>query len=183
MPKYVFYKLNKMIVILYDSESEEIQRLVSRIRNGIGNCETMSLDNVSYSLLGRADTIIFGCKSGFTPGLSLRMLHFMDRTQDRFLNQVWKNKFAAGFTIDEGSSSIQTLEGLFAFACKHSMIWIPQGHLEENEGHNRPTGTTVNRNKSYLGCIATLQNTDLTAETFGRRISQQTSRLLNPRQG
>ena len=172
-----------MIVILYDSDSEEIQRVALRIRNGIGNCETMTLNNVSYSVLGRADTIIFGCASGFSQGISHGMLQFMDRSQDRFLNQVWKNKFAAGFTIDEGSTSIKTLEYLFAFTCKHSMMWIPQGHLEENEGQNRPTGTTINSNKSYLGCIATLRNLDLTAETFGRRISQQTSRLLNPMQG
>lgn len=183
MPKWQLYNLNKMIVILYDSESEEIQRVVSRIRNGIGRCETMSLDNISYSVLGRADTIIFGCKSGITPGLSNGMLQFMDRTHDRFANQVWKNKFAAGFTIGQGSTTMKTLEDLFAFACKHSMIWIPQGHLEENEGSIRPMGTTVNSNKSYLGCIATLENTDLTAETFGRRISQQTERLLNPRGG
>jgi len=171
-----------MIVILYDSESEEIQRVVSRIRNGIGNCEIMTLDNISYSVLGRADTIIFGCKSGLTPGISQGMLEFMDHSHDRFANQVWKNKFAAGFTIGEGSTTVKTLEDLFAFACKHSMIWIPQGHLEENEGQNRSMGTTINSNKSYLGCIATLRNTDLTAETFGRRIRQQTERLLNPRQ-
>jgi multimeric flavodoxin WrbA len=171
-----------MIVILYDSDSEEIHRIAMRIRNEIqGNCELMALNNVSYSFLGRADTIIFGCASGFTPGLSYRMLQFMDRSQDRFLNQVWKNKFASAFTIDQGANSTKTLEDFFAFACKHSMIWIPQGHLEENEGQNRPTGTTVNSNKSYLGCIATLRNIDLTAETFGRRISQQTERLLNPR--
>lgn len=183
MPKSELYNLNKMIVILYDSESEEIQRIVSRIRNGIGHCETMAVNNISYSVLARADTIIFGCKSGFTPGLSNGMLEFMDRTQDRFANQVWKNKFASGFTIDEGSNSVKIIEDLFTFACKHSMIWIPQGHLEVNEGQNRPTGTTVNRNKSYLGCIATLHTVDLTAETFGRRISQQTSRLLNHMQG
>jgi multimeric flavodoxin WrbA len=172
-----------MIVILYDSDSEEIHRIAMRIRNGIeGNCELMTLNNVSYSFLGRADTIIFGCSSGFTPGLSYRMLQFMDRSQDRFLNQVWKNKFASAFTIDEGSTSTKTLEDLFAFACKHTMIWIPQGHLEENEGSSRPTGTTVNRNKSYLGCIAAVHTTDLTSETFGRRISQQTEQLLNTRQ-
>jgi hypothetical protein len=171
-----------MIVILYDTESEEIQRVVSRIRNGIGNCEMMTLDNINHSILERADTIIFGCKSGLTPGISRGMLEFMDRSHDRFANQVWKNKFAAGFTIGEGSTSIKTLEDIFAFACKHSMIWIPQGHLEENEGQNRSMGTTINSNKSYLGCIATLRNTDLTAETFGRRIRQQTERLLNRRQ-
>jgi len=171
-----------MIVILYDSDSEEIRQVASRIRNGIGNCETMALNNISYSVLGRADTIIFGCKSGLTPGISQGMLQFMDRSQDRFANQAWKNKLAAGFTIGEGSTTLKTLEDLFAFACKHSMIWIPQGHLEENEGQNRPMGTTVNSNKSYLGCIASLRNTDLTAETFGRRISQQTDRLLNRRQ-
>jgi multimeric flavodoxin WrbA len=171
-----------MIVILYDAESEEIHRVVSRIRNGMGGrCEIMTLDKICHSVLEQADTIIFGCKSGLTPGLSNRMLEFMDRTQDRFINQVWRNKFASGFTIGEGSTSIKTLEGLFAFTCKHSMIWIPQGHLEENEGQNIPMGTTVNSNKSYLGCIATLRNTDLTAETFGKRIRQQTERLLNPR--
>ena len=169
-----------MIVILYDSESDEIHRIALKIRSGIsGNCELMALNNISYSFLGRADTIIFGCKSGFTPGLSHRMLQFMDSSHDRFVNQVWKNKFAAGFTVGEG---VKTLEDLFAFACKHSMIWIPQGHLEENEGSSRPIGTTVNSNKSYLGCIGTLRNLDLTAETFGRRISQQTRRL-NPMQG
>jgi hypothetical protein len=171
-----------MIVILYDSESEEIQRVASRIRNGIGNCETMALNNISYSVLARANTILFGCASGLSTGVSYRMLEFMERTRDRFANQVWKNKFASGFTIDEGSSSIKIIEDLFSFACKHSMIWIPQGHLAENEGQNRPTGTTVNRNKSYLGCIATLDVRDLTAETFGRRIREQTERLLNPRQ-
>jgi hypothetical protein len=62
------------------------------------------------------------------------------------------------------------------------MIWIPQGHLEENEGQNRPADTTINSNKSYLGCIASVDHTDLTAETFGRRISEQTDRLLNIRQ-
>jgi len=173
-----------MIVILYDSDSEEIHRIALRIRNGIqGNCELMALNNVSYSFLGRADTIIFGCSSGFTPGLSYRMIQFMDRSQDRFLNQVWKNKFASAFTIDEGSTSMKTLEDLFAFACKHSMIWIPQGHLAENEGSTRPVGTTVNRNKSYLGCISILHDTDLTAETFGRRIGEQTRRILNIRGG
>lgn len=170
-----------MIVILYDSETEEIQRVTSRIRNGIRNCETMTLDNISYSVLGRADTIIFGCASSFT-GISYRMLEFMDRSRDRFANQVWKNKLASGFTVDEGSNSIKVIEELFSFACKHSMIWIPQGHLAENEGSSRPPGTTVNNNKSYLGCIATLQNTDLTAETFGIRIREQTERLLNIRQ-
>jgi len=172
-----------MIVILYDSESEEIQRVVSRIRNGMGGrCETMTLNNISYSVLERADTIIFGCKSGLTPGISQGMLEFMNRTHDRFVNQAWKNKFAAGFTIGQGSTTLKTLEDLFAFSCKHSMIWIPQGHLEENEGQNKPMGTKINTNKSYLGCIASLENIDITAETFGRRISQQTHRLLNPRQ-
>jgi len=169
-----------MIVILYDSESEEIHRIAIRIKNGIQEpCELMTLNNITHSLLSRAHTIIFGCASGFTPGLSYRMVLFMDRTQDRFLNQVWKNKFASAFTFDEGLNSIKTIECLCTFACKHSMIWIPQGHLAENEGSSRPSGTTVNSNKSYLGCIASLDSIDLTAETFGRRISQQTSRLLN----
>ena len=146
-----------MIVILYDSETEELHRLAVRIRNGIqGTCHLMQLSSITYPLLDRASTILFGCASGFTPGLSYRMLQFMDRSQERFLNQVWKNKFASGFTFDNGTNSIKTIEDICGFATKHSMIWIPQGHLAENEGHNRPTGTTVNRNNSYLGCIGTM---------------------------
>ena len=55
------------------------------------------------------------------------------------------------------------------------MIWIPQGHLAENEG----TGMRgINKNKSYLGCIS--EENDFTPFFFGKRIAQQCShfRLL-----
>jgi multimeric flavodoxin WrbA len=173
-----------MIVILYDAECHMTQGIALRIKAGINQeCQLMGIDTIDYGIINQASTIIFGCRTGFTPGVSYRMLRFMDRSYDRFANQLWKNKFAAGFTTDTGSNSTRVIEDICMFTAKHSMIWIPQGHLAENEGHNRPRGTRVNSNKSYLGCIASLEDNDLTAESFGRRISQQTERLLNPIQG
>lgn len=175
-----------MIVILYDSDCHITHTIAQRILSGLQSenvtARLMSVDGVNEARLNLADCIIFGCRTGFTPGITTKMSQFMDSTRDRFENQAWKNKFAAGFTTSTGSNSTNVIQDFCNFAAKHSMLWISQGHLEENEGHNRPIDTRINSNSSFLGCTASVSQGNLTAEYFGRRVAQQTKRLLNPRQ-
>jgi hypothetical protein len=174
-----------MIVILYDSECQLTNGLAIKIKNSIEreHVDTilMTLDRIDDQYLNSAKGIVFGCRSGFSTGVSEAMLRFMNTTYDRYEHQTWKNKFAAGFSPDTGLNSTKTIEDLCNFAAKHSMIWISQGHLAENEGRNVFYGssrTRVNKNKSFLGCIATAEPMDLTADCFGMRIAAQVRRLL-----
>ena len=175
-----------MAYILYDNDCENMNRIARKIQSGIQReypvCNLMTINNIEESTLNSAKCIIFGCESGMT-GVAYTMAKFMDKTRDRFENQIWKNKLAAGFTLNNGANSSRTIEDLCNFAARHSMIWISQGHLAENEGHGAFYGssvTRINSNKSFLGCITTLEEADLTAEYFGRRIGQQLNILLNP---
>jgi hypothetical protein len=175
-----------MIVILYDNECDITHRTALRIKAGIEReivpCYLMSIDDVDIARLTLARCIIFGCRSGFTGRVTYNMARFMERTRGDFENQIWKNKFAAGFTTDNGVNSKDTIEDLCNFAAKHTMIWIPQGHLAENEGHRafqNNHNAKINSNKSFLGCIPTTDEGDLTADYFGRRIGKQVDTLLN----
>lgn len=174
-----------MACILYDNDCENMNRIARKIQSGIREeypiCNLMTINNIDEPTLNSAKCIIFGCESGMT-GVAHTMAAFMDRTRDRFENQSWKNKLAAGFTLNNGANSNRTIEDLCNFAARHSMIWISQGHLAENEGRDVFYGssvTRVNSNKSFLGCITTIDQADLTAECFGRRIGQQINLLLN----
>jgi hypothetical protein len=175
-----------MIVIVYDDQCEITHRIARRIKDGIDRENVlsvlMSLNNIDEIVLDTCNTIIFGCQtSQILPGVSKAMVEFMDTTHDRYENQTWKNKLCAGFTTNVGFNSIKTLEDICSFSAKHSMHWISQGHIGQNEGHRAFFGSTttrVNNVKSYLGCITNVEQNDMTPYFFGVRIAQQ-SRLFN----
>jgi len=163
------------IVIVY---SDAIRELVRAIQNGIESqglhVTCMHVNNIEISILYSADAIIFGCPSSFLPGVSVEFKNFMNDRSGTFHNQTWKDKLAGGFTTIHGQNSQGVLIELFTFACQNSMIWIPQGHLAENEGYsNMPVNLrTVNQNESFIGCIATNNQNDLTAYYFGLHFAQ-----------
>jgi flavodoxin len=172
-----------MIVILYDDECDIIQSIALKIRHGIQinnmSAYLMPLSTLDKTILNSAKCIIFGCRTGIMgTGVSETMLKFMNQSLDIFENQTWKNKMASGFTTDSGSASEFTILDFCKFAAKHSMIWISQGHLAENEGQHISI-ERVNCNKSFLGCITGSNPMDLTGELFGRRISYQVNRIRN----
>ena len=172
-----------MIVILYDSSCNETEFIAEHIKRGIerdlNTCIFMRLNNIDFHVLDSARLIIFGCPTNTINGISQEMFNFMNKTNDRFENQVWKNKLAAGFT-NVSSDSKKTIEELCNFSAKHSMLWIPQGHIAENcklENHD-PLRRDINKIKSYLGCISGFN--DKTGIFFGRHISYQCRLHLFP---
>lgn len=165
-----------MIVILYDYECSHICNIAQLIKNGVESenevCPLMNLRNIDFEKLQSANGIIFGCCAGFFSGISEKMMNFMNSTVDRFENQNWKNKCAAGFTSNIESDATKVIDTFINFSARQSMIWIPQGHIAENEA----SGTRgINKNKSYLGCIS--GENDTTPFFFGKRIAQQSRRF------
>ena len=173
------------VTIVYYSVDDSIYELAQYIKNGIRSRNmSVSLMNIeSYDMgeLLRSDTIVFGCPTTMG-GISGQFKIFMDLTSGHWHNQTLKNKLAAGFTTGPiNSERMATLQTMSGFAGPHSMLWISQGHLAENEG--RVSSELVNRQGSYLGMIgdstATLiqQSEDnQTAYYFGIRIANITLR-------
>jgi NAD(P)H dehydrogenase (quinone) len=104
-----------------------------------------------------------------------------------WLDQVWKDKIAAGFT-NSGSrpgDKLLVLEQMAVFAAQKSMVWVGVG---DHPGGNYSASpfTDVNVNGSWLGlmtqsCAGGTPETAphpgdlLTAERFGRRIARTTT--------
>jgi NAD(P)H dehydrogenase (quinone) len=177
------------VVILYHSINGFIEMVMTNIKNGIdstnNNIEVTMMDIQCLSLdqLYNADTIVFGCPT-IMGGPSAQFKSFMDLTTGIWHNQIWKNKLAAGFTTSEGlgGDKLATLQAISLFAAQHSMIWISQGHIAENEGNG--SNLHINRLESYIGCMAQ-NHTDVqennesyykTAYYFGKRIASATVR-------
>jgi len=168
------------IAIVYDPSCDLTKNIALNIMSGIEeeDVAVMLIDcnEPDYEYLDSSKLIIFGCPAGRILGVSENMANFMRKSQDRFENQVWKNKLSAGFTTI-GIDSSGIIEDFCRFAAKHSMLWIPQGRIEENEGSRG--FTDVNLNKSYLGCIT--HANDITATVFGKRLGKQSRLHLFPR--
>lgn len=126
------------------------------------------------------DAILFGCPT-LMSGPSAKFRQFIEFSMNQFHNQTLNNKIAGGFTAgtplngDRG----QVLQALASFTAQHSMLWVNQGHIAENEG---AAERGINHAGSYLGlAVETLPGEhephfdDLrTANLFGRRIANST---------
>jgi len=147
------------------------------------------LNNINISLLTGADAILFGCPTSMS-GPSSDFRRFMENTNEIYLFQGLKNKFAAGFTFGDSTSGDKhsTLQSLCNFASQHSMIWIPLGYVELNEGSS--VETNINKNNSYLGQVVQMQRNvngvydrNITkkdgkiADYFGKRIATIVKRM------
>jgi NAD(P)H dehydrogenase (quinone) len=132
--------------------------------------------------LDAADAIIFGAPT-YMGSVSAPFKTFMDQTSRQWLNQVWKDKLAAGFTNSGGLSGdkLNVLFQLQLFAAQHGMLWVPFPLM--------PTGTgpdDLNRMGSHLGLMTQSDNAPAeitppagdirTAELFGTHVAERTVR-------
>ena len=137
--------------------------------------------------LAAADAIVFGAPTYMGSAHGLFKL-FLEAAFTPWLDQVWKDKIAAGFTnsASRAGDKLIALEQFAVFAAQMGMIWIGVG---DPPGGNF-TGSRysdVNVAGSWLG-VSTQSFADgdgenaphagdrLTAERFGRRIARLTAR-------
>lgn len=136
-----------------------------------------------WAALDAADAIIFGAPT-LMGSLSAGMKHFMEATVERYLNQRWDGKLAAGFT-NSGSLSgdkLNTLVDFVMFAAQMGMHWLSLGLLSGVDA-SHSQADSLNRLGSWLGATAQ-SNVDQqadrappdcdrrTAEHLGRRVAE-----------
>ena len=144
-----------------------------------------------WSEIDDAEAIVFGAPT-YMAGASAPFKAFLDATSERWAEQRWKNKLAAGFTNSAGlnGDKLATLQQFALFAMQHSMIWVGLGLLP---GNHTTAGSPddLNRLAGFLGAMAQSnadQGPELvppiadrrTAEHLGRRVAEAAARWRQP---
>ncbi len=142
------------ILILYHSATGSTEQLAKAIYTGVSEIDSAALialkgDDiiagryVNESVLLQVDTakaIIFGSPT-YMGGVSAQFKAFADATSERWCEQRWANKIAAGFTIGANlnGDQLSTMSYLSIFAAQHGMLWcgldLAGGY--DAEGRNR----------------------------------------------
>lgn len=101
-----------------------------------------------WGTLEAADAIIFGSPT-YMGNVSGPFKAFMDASSKPWLEQKWKDKLAAGFTISGSPSGdkLNTLQSLMIFAMQHGMVWVGNAEMPYNE-------EGINRLGSFTGLMA-----------------------------
>ncbi len=181
------------IAIVYHSGFGHTKVQAEAVLAGVDQVPTIHpnlipVDNVedNWTVLDNADAIIFGSPTYFA-GPSAQFKTFMDATSSRWLDQVWANKLAAGFTNSAGASGdkLATLQHLSLFAFQHAMVWVGLGLPP---GNHTSTGSPddLNRLSSFIGAmaqsnadegpeIAPTKSDQLTATHLGLRVARAAS--------
>lgn len=180
------------VVIIYFSATGTTARLADAMQEGaakIANvqcCRIVGDDIVSgrfqndgiLTIADAADGIIFGSPT-YMGGPAAQFKAFADATSDRWNEQRWANKVAAGFTtgLCANGDQSQTLAYFTILAAQHGMLWcnldIPGG--QDKGGRNR-LGSQVGLVTQAEG--GSLPDSDVeTARYLGTRLANMASRL------
>jgi multimeric flavodoxin WrbA len=136
--------------------------------------------DAQWADLEAADAIVFGSPT-YMGNVSGPFKTFMDASSKPWLEQKWKDKLAAGFTISGSPSGdkLNTLQSLMIFAMQHGMIWVGNAEMPYNE-------EGINRLGSFSGLMAQAGQVapDIepntadrkSAERLGQRIAAATAR-------
>ena len=123
--------------------------------------------------LDASDALIFGSPT-YMGGPAAQLMAFADATVERWSEQRWRDRLAAGFTASGALSGdkFNTLQYFHTLAMQHGMIWIGLGELP-----GQPNG--VNRLGSWGGVMAqpldegadVVPEDKLTGEWLGKRVA------------
>jgi multimeric flavodoxin WrbA len=137
-------------------------------------------ENKDWDLLEKADAIIFGSPT-YMGSVSAQFKTFMDESSKVWMNQGWKDKIAAGFTISASQSGdkLNTLVQMSVFAAQHGMVWVGLGEMP---GNNSSEGSPedINRIGSYIGMMAQA-NADQGADVTPPAADHKTAEILGAR--
>ena len=177
------------IIIAYWSGSGHTARLAEHVAEGARGSllDIAVIDEAGWHSLDRAAAIVLGTPTymGSTAGA---FKDFMDKSSDRWTEQRWADKIAAGFTVATypGGDKLVTLTQLAVFAAQHGMIWVGQGRIGAPVN---PEHVGINAGGYWLGLAASSSRDKNvlidpgdaeTARDFGARIAAATRRWTMP---
>jgi NAD(P)H dehydrogenase (quinone) len=181
------------VAIVYHSTYGHTETIAKAVAEGAKRFEGSSsilipvadVEN-QWDILKRSDAIIFGTPT-YMGSASAEFKKFMEASSKLWMEQQWKNKIAAGFTVSSSQSGdkLNTLIQLAVFAAQHSMIWVGTGLLPGNNSSTASIGD-MNRLGSFLGAMAQAnmdQGPDVappdndreTASLLGKRVAEITA--------
>lgn len=180
------------IAIVFHSRNGHTRKLAEAIYEGVtsigsAKCSLIEIDEtkkIAWDIINQADAIIFGTPT-FMGNVSAPFKGFMDKSGNFWLDQPWKNKIAAGFTISTSPSGDKsgTLMALMTFAMQHGMIWVGQDQIGSIYSKD---GFGINQSGSWIGLMATsnpdkskmiFEGDNKTAIIFGKRVANIAKRL------
>lgn len=174
------------IVIPYFSGMGHTRVLADAIATGAGQARLIDVEKIKdadWQALDAAQAIVFGAPT-YMGSTAARYDVFLEDASERWPDQTWANKIAAGFTVATYPSGdkFACLMRLCVYAMQMGMIWVGQG---ETGAPVHPDRGAVNAQGSWLGLMAMssrdkdqmVEEDDLvTARAFGKRIAAATQR-------
>lgn len=109
----------------------------------------------NWARLHESDAIIFGTPT-YIGSVAARFKQFIELLAgDVWLQRMWVNKIAAGFTVSAGRSGdkLNCLQQLVVFAAQMGMIWVPLRLLGGNYS-SAGSENDLNRMAGYIGVMA-----------------------------
>lgn len=149
-------------IVYYSSYRGQTEVLAKAIQRGAErvpdtDVRLLHVDDVdaNWDRLHQSDAIIFGTPT-YIGSVAAKFKEFIEKLAgDIWLQRMWLNKIAAGFTISAGRSGdkLNCLQQLVIFASQMGMIWVPQKILG---GNYSSTGSEedLNRMAGYIGIMA-----------------------------
>ena len=142
--------MNRVTILFDDAHMNPVKDVVSNIKCGLEEAglhvNMMNTQNVDRDVLLESDGIIFGCPTAMG-GVTLEFKKLMDSLHNPTVQQLFKDKIAAGFTFgsDMYRDTDTVLNQLIGFASHNSMVWVCQGHIQMNEGaHDNGENREIN---------------------------------------
>lgn len=175
-----------MICLPYFSDTGHTAALAKAIAEGAGRGHLIDVTRPQpddWARLDAADMIVMGAPT-YMGSTAARFDLFLEQAADRWLDQQWQDKMAAGFTVavHPSGDKVVALQRLATFATQMGMIWVGQSSIGAPA---RPDNGPINRDGSWLGLMATalgqdgplLSEADLeTARIFGARLAKSADR-------
>jgi len=151
------------ITILYYSnfrgQTEKLAEAICRGARRVPDTDVVLLRiedaEQQWERLHRSDAIIFGSPT-YIGSVAARFKQFIELlSNDVWLNRLWVNKIAAGFTVSAGRSGdkLNCLQQMVIFASQMGMIWVPMRLLGGNYS-SKGSEDDLNRMAGYIGVMA-----------------------------
>lgn len=174
------------IAIAYFSGHGHTRRLAESVAEGTGPARLIDVETITpedWAALDAADAILFGTPT-YMGSSAARFDGFLEEASSRWVDQLWADKIAGGFTVATYPSGdkLSTLMRLAVYAAQMGMIWVGPNQIGAPV---RPEHPGLNRDGSHLGLMATSSRDKAqliaaedreTARHFGTRIAHAARR-------
>jgi len=175
-----------LICLPYHTGNGHTRTLVEAMARGMPNPRAIDVEQLTaadWEALDVAPGIVFACPT-YMGSTSARYALFLEEAANRWPDQRWADKVAAGATVAgyPSGDKLLTLQRLAIYAAQQGMIWVGQREIGAPVDETQPG---INADGSHLGLMATasrdkvqlVRPEDLeTATRFGARIARAVER-------